>query len=125
ARFPAAEQAPTALFQAAMARSQLNGSKNNEYDKQAYLDTLKILQSRYVSSPEANASSFLIGMERFQARDYTKAAPEFEKTSTSAKKLYDQALYMAALSHVMDARRLAGEKKAEDAKAEFTQARSS
>jgi TolA-binding protein len=123
ARFPSADQAAGALFQAAMARSQLNGSKNNDYDKNAYLDTLKILQSKYSDKPEAKASSFLLGMERFQARDYAKAAGEFEKTSETAKKLYDQALYMAALSHVMEARRLSSDKKADEAKTEFAHAR--
>ncbi|HVY62390.1 MAG TPA: tetratricopeptide repeat protein, partial [Planctomycetota bacterium] len=125
ARFPSADQAPTALFQGAMARSQLNGAKNNEFDKSAYLDTLKVLQSKYSSAPETQASSFLLGMERFQARDFAKAAAEFEKTTEKAKKLYDQALYMAGVSHVMEGRRLASEKKNDDAKSEFLQARAS
>lgn len=123
ARFKSDALAPAALFQAAMIRSQLNGVRPNEFDKNAYLETLKKLQSDYPNAQESKASSFFTGMERFSARDFAVAAKEFEKTAPSAGKLYDASLYQAALCHYMNGMGLAKEKKDADAKAAFSQAR--
>lgn len=123
ARFKASEQAPAALFQAAMVRSQLNGIRPNDFDKNAYLDTLKKLQSDYPNAQESKASGFFTGMERFSARDYEAAAREFERTSPTAGKLYDAAIYQAALSHYMLGNTLARDKKDDLAKAALAQAR--
>jgi len=122
-RYKKHDLAPKALFQAAMALSQLNGAKPNEFDKASYLETLKTLQKEYPNDPAAKASSFFLGTERFAARDYVAAAVEFEKSTPQAGAIYDGALYQAAVSHVYNARQLAEEKKDAEAKLAFAKAR--
>jgi len=117
--------APGALFQCAMAYLQANSAKNNDFDKNKYLDTLKKLQKDFPDDDAAKASSFFLGIERYSARDYLTAAKEFEKTAPSAKKLYDVALYQTGLCYYMEGRRLASDKEKKDeagAKAMFAQA---
>jgi tetratricopeptide (TPR) repeat protein len=120
------ELSPAALFQEAMAHLQANGARNNDFDKNNYLEALRKLQKDYPDDDAAKASSFFLGIERFSARDYVAAAKEFEKTTASAKKLYDAALYQAALCYVMEGRRLASDKEGKKdeagAKAMFSQA---
>jgi tetratricopeptide (TPR) repeat protein len=122
-RFKTDVGAPKALFQAAMARSQLNGAKTNDFDKTAYLDTLKKLQSDYPNDPAAKATGFFLGIERFSARDFAKAAEEFEKTDEKAGEIYDAALYQAGLAHFLNGFQQAKDKKEADAKQSFARAR--
>jgi tetratricopeptide (TPR) repeat protein len=105
-RFRTSELAPRALFYASICRSALNGARPTEFDKSRYLETLRRLSTEYPNDPTAKASAFLLGNERFEARDYPAAAREFEKVAPSAGEYYDAALYQIGLAYSMEARRL-------------------
>lgn len=103
-RFKDSPEAPGSLFYAGICRQSMNGARPNDFDKKAYLDTLRALSTNYANDTAAKASAFLLGSERLEARDYPNAAKEYEKVTEAAGEYYDAALYQAAVAWLLEAR---------------------
>lgn len=120
-KYPKADKAPEALYQAMQAYLRLNAEEKRPYYKKRVEERMKALSSRYPSHPRAAGVQLVEGQQVESDGDYVKAAELYLKV-TPGSPSFQEAQFRAGNAYFLQARKLYSENKGEDAKQYVAQA---